>query len=312
MSLFLSKMLAGFVIGAGAIIPGLSGGILAVSMGIYQQTIEAVTGFFKAPKKNFKFLLPLAIGGGIGWILFMLLIDRTYGKFQTEVISLFLGLVVGSIPSFIREANDGEPFKKSSIVYTIIGFVFAFSLVLLSMLTGDVETGEAREMTPLLAMLCGAVVMFGVVTPGVSTSFIIINMNAYESFLNVFAHFFDDPARNIVFALFAALGFLIVAVPMLLLARTVLRRYHRQSFYFLFGILLATLVGCIVQEVIRNRAGISAGEAVIIILLFIGGVVASYFMERAMKKLELRKETEGETEPAALSDGWDGPAAGSD
>ena len=67
MNLFLSKILAGFVIGAGAIIPGLSGGILAVSMGLYQPTIEAITGFFKAPKKNFNFLLPLGIGGVIGF-----------------------------------------------------------------------------------------------------------------------------------------------------------------------------------------------------------------------------------------------------
>lgn len=293
MPLFLSKLLAGFVIGAGAIIPGLSGGILAVSMGIYQKTIEAVTGFFKAPKKNFTFLLPLAIGGIIGWVLFMLLIDKTYAKFQTEVICLFLGLVVGSIPSFIREANDGKPFDKKNIIFTVIGFVFAFSLVLLSMLTGNVQAGESREMTPLLAMLCGAVVMFGVVTPGVSTSFIIINMNAYESFLNVFAHFFDDPARNIVFAAFAAVGLLIVAVPMLLLARTVLRRFHCQSFYFLFGILLATLAGCIVQEVIRNLGGVKFWEVILFIVLFIGGVIASFFMEKAMQKLK-DKDQEGQ------------------
>ncbi|MBO4879770.1 MAG: DUF368 domain-containing protein [Clostridia bacterium] len=294
MKLFLSKILAGFVIGAGAIIPGLSGGILAVSMGIYQKTIEAVTGFFKAPKKNFKFLLPLGIGGVIGWVLFMLLIDRTFEKYQTEVISIFLGLVVGSIPSFIKEANDGEKFRPTSLIYTVIGFAFAFSLVLCSLFLGDTATGAEREMTPLLAILCGAVVMFGVVTPGVSTSFIIINMNCYDSFLKVFAHFFDDPARNIVFALCAALGFVIVAVPMLLLARTVLRRYHRQSFYFLFGFLIATLVGCIIQETIRNSAGIEPLRLVIIIVLFIIGAVISYVMERAMKKLELREATEHE------------------
>ena len=287
MKLFFSKLLAGFVIGAGAIIPGLSGGILAVSMGIYQPTIEAVTGFFKAPKKNFKFLLPLAIGGGIGWIVFMLLIDSAFSRFQTEVIALFLGLVVGSIPSFIAEANDGQPFKKSSIVYTVIGFIFAFTLILLPILLGDVETGESRQMTPLLAILCGAVVMFGVVTPGVSTSFIIINMNAYKSFLNVFAHFFDDPAKNLVLAAFAGLGFLIVAVPLLLLARTMLRKYHRQSFYFLFGFLIATIVGCVMQEIRRPRAGISALEIIIIAVLFIIGAIGSYYMEKAMKKLEL-------------------------
>ena len=302
MKLFLSKLLAGFVIGAGAIIPGLSGGILAVSMGIYQKTIEALTGFFKAPKKNFRFLLPLIIGGGIGWLLFMFLIDRTFSKYQTEVISIFLGLVVGSIPSFIAEANDGKPFKPTSLIYTLIGFAFAFTLVLLSLFMGDTAAGAQREMTPLLALVCGAVVMFGVVTPGVSTPFIIINMNCYESFLNVFAHFFDDPAKNIVFAAFAALGFLLVAVPMLLLARTMLRRFHRQSFYFLFGFLIATLVGCIIQEALRPReAPLTALNIAIIAALFIAGAAITYIMERAMKKLELKEAEAGKTEgePAA-------------
>ena len=290
------------MIGAGAIIPGLSGGILAVSMGIYQQTIEAVTGFFKAPKKNFKFLLPLAIGGGIGWVVFMLLIDRTFARFQTEVIALFLGLVIGSIPSFIKEANGDEPFKFTSLIYTVIGFAIAFTLVLLGAKTEGAEAASVagREMTPLLAMLCGAVVMFGVVTPGVSTSFIIINMNAYQSFMNVFAHFFDDPGKNSVFVGCTAVGFLIVAVPMLLLAKTMLRRYHRQSFYFLFGFLIATIVGCVMQEVRRNSGGIGAVELLICIALFIAGAVLSFIMERAMKKLELRdKGAESENEPAA-------------
>lgn len=175
MNLFLSKILAGFVIGAGAIIPGLSGGILAVSMGLYQPTIEAITGFFKAPKKNFNFLLPLGIGGVIGFVVFMFLIDSLFAKYQTEVVCLFMGLVIGSIPSFLKEANGDEPFKKTNWLYIILGFAFAITLVLLGFFTGESGTGAvaaSRELTPLLAALCGGIIMIGTVLPGVSTSFI--------------------------------------------------------------------------------------------------------------------------------------------
>ena len=99
MNLFLSKILAGFVIGAGAIIPGLSGGILAVSMGLYQPTIEAITGFFKAPKKNFNFLLPLGIGGVIGFVVFMFLIDSLFAKYQKQTVTNRLKKPIGSILS---------------------------------------------------------------------------------------------------------------------------------------------------------------------------------------------------------------------
>ena len=252
MNLFLSKILAGFVIGAGAIIPGLSGGILAVSMGLYQPTIEAITGFFKAPKKNFNFLLPLGIGGVIG---FVFLIDSLFAKYQTEVVCLFMGLVIGSIPSFLKEANGDEPFKKTNWLYIILGFAFAITLVLLGFFTGESGTGAvaaSRELTPLLAALCGGIIMLG---------------------------------------LSSIAGILVVAIPMLLIVRKVLNRFHRQSFYTLFGILLATIVGCVIQEVMRNQAGIGFLRIVVLVVLFAGGVAASYAMDSATKKLELNEET---------------------
>lgn len=294
MNLFISKILAGFVIGAGAIIPGLSGGILAVSMGLYQPTIEAITGFFKAPKKNFNFLLPLGIGGVIGFVVFMFLIDSLFAKYQTEVVCLFMGLVIGSIPSFLKEANGDEPFKKTNWLYIILGFAFAITLVLLGFFTGESGTGAAaasRELTPLLAALCGGIIMIGTVLPGVSTSFILINMNVYKSFMEVFTKFLSNPRQNIVLGLSSIAGILVVAIPMLLIVRKVLNRFHRQSFYTLFGILLATIVGCVIQEVMRNQAGIGFLRIVVLVVLFAGGVAASYAMDSATKKLELHEET---------------------
>ena len=78
---------------------------------------------------------------------------------------------------------------------------------------------------------------------------------------------------------------------MLLIVRKVLNRFHRQSFYALFGILLATIVGCVIQEVMRNQAGIGFLRIVVLVVLFAGGVAASYAMDSATKKLELNEET---------------------
>ena len=320
--LFFSKILAGFVIGAGAIIPGLSGGILAVSMGLYQPAIEAIAGFFKAPKKNFKFLFPLAIGGVIGLLLFMFLIEKLFANYQTAIICLFMGLVFGSIPSFLKEANGDEPFKKSSLLYAFIGFCFAFALVLLGLLTGNYAQPDASlaspqyagtvqgavnaiefinansvKITPLLSLVCGAIVIFGVVLPGISTSFILMNMGVYEEFLQIFTGFFSDIPGNLTLALFALLGMIVVIVPMLLLVRKVLNRFHRQSYYVLFGILISTVVGCIIQEIQRNMRGVSFVQILIYILLLAAGIIGSYFMDRAMKNLELKSEDE---KPAAV------------
>ena len=205
-----------------------------------------------------------------------------------------MGLVIGSIPSFLKEANGNEPFKKTNWLYIILGFAFAITLVLLGFFTGESGTGAvaaSRELTPLLAALCGGIIMIGTVLPGVSTSFILINMNVYKSFMEVFTKFLSTPGQNIVLGLSSIAGILVVAIPMLLIVRKVLNRFHRQSFYTLFGILLATIVGCVIQEVMRNQAGIGFLRIVVLVVLFAGGVAASYAMDSATKKLELHEET---------------------
>ena len=100
-----------------------------------------------------------------------------------------------------------------------------------------------------------------------------------------------NPGQNIVLGLSSIAGILVVAIPMLLIVRKVLNRFHRQSFYTLFGILLATIVGCVIQEVMRNQAGIGFLRIVVLVVLFAGGVAASYAMDSATKKLELNEET---------------------
>lgn len=77
---------------------------------------------FQSAEKNFNFLLPLGIGGVIGFAVFMFLIDSLFAKYQTEIVCLFMGLVIGSIPSFLKEANGDEPFKK------LIGSILSLAL----------------------------------------------------------------------------------------------------------------------------------------------------------------------------------------
>lgn len=298
MKLFWNKVLAGFVIGAGAIIPGLSGGILAVSMGLYQPTIEAITGFFKKPKENFKFLLPLAVGGVIGFLVFLMLIDSLFADYQTEIISLFMGLVIGSIPSFMIEAKgEQKPFKKQNWLFALLGFAFGAALILLGIQTGDGASIVQRQVTPLMAMLCGGILMIGTVLPGVSTSFVLINMGVYESFMGVFANLvkLKDIGSNIVLAFCTLAGLVIVAVPMLLVVRKVLEKFHTQSYFALFGILISTIFGCVLQEVQRNMGGFAFYRWFIVAALFAVGVFCSYIMDKSMKKLEVKNDASSTT-----------------
>lgn len=264
MDSFFKKFIAGIVIGIGAIIPGFSGGIIAVSMGLYKPTVDALTGFFKAPGKNFKFLLPLVLGGAIGFLVFMFLLDGLFeAGYRTYVICVFVGLVIGSIPSLLKESNE-QGYKKSYPIWAVLGFVIAFTLIILGLVS---KGGAEREITPLLAVISGAIIMSGVLLPGISISFILLNIGVYYTFMDVFTEppkaflaslkagegfgaAFSNIIQGLPLMLWGALGFVLVAVPVLFLVKKVIDKYHGPAYYIILGIVFATTLGCIVQEIV--------------------------------------------------------------
>ena len=304
---FLKKVLAGFVIGVGAIIPGFSGGILAVSMGLYKPTVDAITGFFKAPKKNFKFLFPLAIGGAIGFILFMFLLDRLFKDFRTAVIAVFVGLVIGSMPALFKECNE-KGYKKTYPIWSAVGFVFAFALVILGLVT---SAGAPRELTPLLCMISGAIIMSGVLLPGVSISFVLLILGVYENFLAVFTappklfmaarsaglglwECIKSACGTVPFMLWGLLGMVLIAVPVLLLVRKVIDRHHGAAYYTIFGVVIATTIGCVLQEAIALANDpefvFAWWKALIWAALLAAGVAFSLLTEKFMRYNEKENE----------------------
>lgn len=298
--MFLKKFIAGFVIGIGAIIPGFSGGILAVSMGLYKPAVEAVTGFFKAPGKNFRFLLPIALGGALGFLLFMFLLDWLIGGFRTALICVFVGLVMGSLPALLKECNE-QGYKKTYPLWGLLGFAAAAALIVMSIVT---NAGATREITPLLCVISGAIIMAGVLLPGVSISFILLDLGVYESFLAVFTAppklfiaareagesfggCLSAAMTTVPYMLFGLLGAVLVAVPVLMLVRYVISKHHGPAYYVIFGIVIATTLGCVVQEAIavaNDPAFVFAWwKPVVWALLLAGGCILSHSAERFIR-----------------------------
>lgn len=94
---FLKRIISGFFIGLGAILPGVSGGILALSLGIYRDMINAVSSFFKHMKINFLFLLPIAIGAGLGVLSASFAVEWLMNNWFIPVMFIFSGFVLGGV-----------------------------------------------------------------------------------------------------------------------------------------------------------------------------------------------------------------------
>ena len=108
---FLKNFFKGLIAGIGGIAPGLSGSVLLVILGLYEQTVNAIGTLFLDFKKNIKFLLPLVLGLGVGILLFSKVVDFLLETFEFQTRYAFLGLILGTIPLFYREVKK-KGFRK--------------------------------------------------------------------------------------------------------------------------------------------------------------------------------------------------------
>ena len=114
-------ILKGAVIGVANIIPGVSGGTMAVSMGIYDKIIHAATHLLSEFKKSMKVLIPIVIGAALGIVALARIIEVMFEKIPFQTNLLFIGLIVGGLPAITRKV------KGKSIR---LGHILAFLLFL--------------------------------------------------------------------------------------------------------------------------------------------------------------------------------------
>lgn len=105
MNNFFSNCIKGIILGAGAILPGISSGVLCVIFGIYEKLLDSILNFFKDIKRNIYFLSPIFIGVFIGVLLFSNFLEYFFSTFPIQTNSIFIGLILGTIPSLINSMN---------------------------------------------------------------------------------------------------------------------------------------------------------------------------------------------------------------
>ena len=128
---FLWNCLKGVVIGSGAILPGISSGVFCVIFGIYEKLLDSLLNFFSDIKNNFKFLFPIMIGIAFGIILFGNLLNYCLYQFPIQTKSIFIGLILGSLPTLIKEVHTKQKFKPSCLIFFLLALFIGLSCIFL-------------------------------------------------------------------------------------------------------------------------------------------------------------------------------------
>lgn len=261
---FWTRVLKGFVVGVAGMIPGASGGVLAVSMGIYRPALDAIYGFIGHMRQSAKYLLPLGIGGVAGLFATSRLVEWLLFNWKIYVMYALIGMVAGGVPDFMREANQFG-FKKKYLFGTLLGCCFIAGLAGLE----NVLVGNAGWMlNGWTAMLAGGILAVGTVIPGVSTSFILMFMGLYEPLLSAFNRL------NIPILACLGVGAAVIGALLILFAKRMFDRHHGYTYYTVLGFLAGTVV------LIFPGIPKGMGTAALCLLLLAAGFAGSYFMAR--------------------------------
>ena len=188
---FLKEVLRGIAIGVANIIPGVSGGTMAVSMGIYDKIIHAATHLLSEFKKSMKVLIPILIGAALGLVVVARVIQIMFDKAPLQTNLLFVGLIVGGLPAMTKKVK-GQSIRLPHIIACVLFFAFVVGLAAM----GETE-GAAADMT---FNAINVVKLFGVgivasatmVIPGVSGSMILMIMGYYNPILKEVNRFIDN------------------------------------------------------------------------------------------------------------------------
>ena len=205
----IKDVLKGMIIGLANIIPGVSGGTMAVSMGIYDKLIHCVTHFTSEMKKNIIFLLPVVLGMGIAIIGSAFGIAYLFETFPVQTNFLFIGLILGSLPSVYSKVKK-ESIQIGYLLSAIIFFVIVVEMALLNGATSRTIMIDTSFSQIILLFFVGVIAAGTMVVPGISGSMMLLLLGYYNPILDTIKEFF---MAIVAFDLQTLIGTLFVLVP---------------------------------------------------------------------------------------------------
>ena len=169
----LSLFLKGMIVGTGAILPGISGGVLCVAFGIYEPMMALLSHPIKSFSKYYKMFIPFLIGWVLGFILLANFVEQLFLTSSTIAIMLFAGLIFGTLPQLLKDANTTNNQNWTPLILSIV-FFFVLAKVVQS---SNLMTIPQNE---LIYVLAGAIWGLSLVIPGLSSSSLLIFMGIYQ------------------------------------------------------------------------------------------------------------------------------------
>ncbi len=231
--IFIKDFLKGILIGAGAILPGISSGVLCVIFGIYEKLLNCVLNFFKNIKYNFKVLFPIGLGISCGIILLGNLLKYVFYAYPIQSKFIFIGLILGSIPALSKKACSKQTFKLRYLIYLLVSFFLGISLVFLEhhINISRIQT----EYSYLFIVFSGFLMSAGVIIPGISSTLILMILGIYDTYLLSISTLYFP------FLIPLGVGLIIGCFICMRLIKILFDKFHTPTYFCIIGFTIGSI-----------------------------------------------------------------------
>ncbi len=259
------SILKGMLIGIANIIPGVSGGTMMVSMGIYDKLIHCITHLFSEFKESVKFLFPIAIGMGIAIIASAFGLEWLFESFPVEANLLFIGLILGSLPIMWKNVK-GNKIRAGHLIAALAFFALVVGMAAFGGTEGAAADLSFGVVNVLKLFIVGVIASATMVIPGVSGSMVLMLMGFYQPVLSAITDFIEALTSFDMDGILAGIGILapfgigvvagIFAVAKLV--EVIFEKYPLYAYWAIIGLVVASPVAIALMGGFATLSGMGA------------------------------------------------------
>ena len=285
----INQLLRGVVIGVANIIPGVSGGTMMVSMGIYDTLIHCITHLFKEFKKSIKTLLPYAVGMLVGILALASVINWGLENHPLPTNTLFIGLILGGLGPLLKKVD-----RKKINAAAVIAFVALFALIIWLGVQRkesiqNAETINMDALQVLIMVFIGMIASATMIIPGVSGSLVLMLLGYYKPVVNalstlkdgLFSLNFDLMGQPALMLLPFLLGIVLGIFGVAKLIEWLTARFPTPTYCGVLGLVVASPISLLIQT---DLSGVSVVTVIISVVTLAAGFTGAYLLAKGSKE----------------------------
>ena len=258
-------VIKGLIIGFAKVMPGVSGAILAISMGVYDKGISSITSFFDDIKENIKFLFFIGTGIIFAIMLGSNIVYFLLNNYYVITMLFFIGLIFGSTPKIISRVD--KSIKGVLLVIT--------TFIIITLLTTMNINNNKINYSIIIFLISGLIDAFGMVVPGISSTALLMVLGTYNNIIYSLSNL-ENIINNLNILIPYGLGIFIGVIITSIIINYLFKKYNKLTFSFILGVILSTLLKLLL-EIFSHYINIK--DLVIGLVLLSLGIIISYFFD---------------------------------